>query len=97
MTFIHWWYGWDKALEEIEELLELALLGRANLLLIKSFITMSMFTLNGILVIIEFKKVTEGERKYLFATSLIVVTMQDGDKRERSDNIMILYSSLLLN
>ena len=56
-----------------------------------------MFTLNGILVIIEFKKVTEGERKYLFATSLIVVTMQDGDKRERSDNIMILYSSLLLN
>ena len=72
-------------LEEIKELFELTLLERADFSQINLFIMISMFTLDSIPVIVEFKIVAEGEKNNLLTTSLISTTIQDRGKRERSD------------
>ena len=42
--------------------------------------------LNGIWAIVEFVVDVEEKEQYLFVTSLIGTTIQDGDKRERNDD-----------
>ena len=74
----------NEVLEEIDELPKPALLERADLPLIM-LVSMSISVLDRLKVIVEFEEVAEGKRKYLFTTSLIGATIQDGDKRKRSD------------
>ena len=73
-------------LKEIEELLKLYLLERAECSL---FMSMLMFIsmLDKILAIVEFVIDMEEREQCLFATSLTGAIIQDGDKRERSDRL----------
>ena len=90
LSSICWWYGIDKVFEEIDELLELALLVRVGFSLIMS---MSMSILDGIWVIVEFEVIADEERKCLFIISLIDATIQDRGKRERSVcDVMLVFN-----
>ena len=71
-------------LEEIDELLELALLEKADLPLILSQ-SMFMSILEGIWAIEKWVVLAEELEKCIFANSLTGATIQDGGKRERSD------------
>ena len=47
---------------------------------------MSISILDGIWAIVEFEVIADKKRKCLFATFLMDTTIQDGDKRERSND-----------
>ena len=75
----------DEVLNEMEKLLRLYLLERAECPLFM-LILMSISILEGILAIIKFVVDMEAKEQCLFTTSLINTTIQDRGKRKRSNN-----------
>jgi len=74
-------------LEEIDELLELTLLERVGLPLISSSSSMSITILGGNQAI---EILAEELEKCLFTNSLMGTTIQDGGKRERNDEPLLI-------
>ena len=80
LSFICSWYSFKEVPEEINKFLEFVLEERENLPLI-----LSISTSESKWVIDNHRLFAEEYENYIFATSLIGTTIQDRDKRKRSN------------